>query len=119
MKANAGFSALSGVAFLVGAKPIAAFLDITAPAVLTVAGILLLIFAGDLFFLATRKTVNPKYVWAVIAADVLWVMGSIILLVTDLVPFTVAGKWAVGIVAAIVAVFAEIAILRLEEDERG
>lgn len=107
LKANALFSGLSGIAFLVGAKPITLFLGLTNPLILTVTGVLLLLFAGDLFFLATRKNVAPKFVVAVIVADALWVAGSIALLATNLVPLTIGGKWAVGIVAAIVALFAD------------
>ncbi|MFC1975261.1 hypothetical protein ACFLXQ_02555 [Chloroflexota bacterium] len=108
LKANAVFSSLSGGAFLVAAKPMAAFLGLSIPAILIITGILLLIFAADVFYLATRKTVNPKGVVAVIVADALWVIGSVILLVTGLVPLTVEGKWAVGIVAVMVAVLADL-----------
>jgi len=108
LKANAVFSSLSGIAFLVAAKPIAAFLGLSMPAILTITGIILLIFAADVFYLATRKTVNPKGVVAVIAADALWVIGSVILLLTNLVPLTTEGKWAVALVAIAVATFADL-----------
>ena len=108
LKANAVFSSLSGIAFLVAAKPIAAFLGLSMSTVLIITGIILLIFAADIFYLATRKIVNPKGVMAVIAADALWVVGSIILLVTNVVPLSTEGKWAVGLVAVVVATFADL-----------
>jgi hypothetical protein len=43
--------------------------------------------------------------WLVIELDVLWVIGSLILVFTDLVPLTAAGKWTVAITADIVTVF--------------
>ena len=108
LKANALFSGLSGLLFVFASTEMATFLGLALPAAITVVGILLLIFAADLLFLATRNEIDPKFVLAVIVADALWVVGSVILLLTGWVPLTVGGKWAVGIVAAIVAIFAEL-----------
>jgi hypothetical protein len=108
LKANALFSGLSGLLFVFASTEIAAFLGLALPAAITVVGILLLIFAADLLFLATRNEIDPKFVLTVIVADAFWVVGSVILLLTGWVPLTVGGKWAVVIVAAIVALFAEL-----------
>ncbi len=115
LKGNGTFSLVSGLAFITGATPIAAFLGLTTPTILIVTGILLLAFAVDLFFLATRQQMNPMWVMAVIGADVLWVLGSIALLLTNIVPLTTGGQWAVGIVAGIVAIFAELQFIGLQK----
>ena len=51
LKANALFSTLSGALFILASTQVAAFLGVGAPAAITVLGVLLLIFAADLFFL--------------------------------------------------------------------
>ena len=38
--------------------------------------------------------------------DVLWVLGSVALIFSNQIPLTVAGKWAVALVADVVALFA-------------
>ncbi len=115
LKGNATFSLISGLAFIAGATPIATFLGLANPTILIVTGILLLTFAADLFFLATRQQVNPIWVMVVLGADALWVGGSLVLLLTNIVPLTSGGQWAVGLVAGIVAVFAELQYIGLQK----
>jgi hypothetical protein len=45
--------------------------------------------------------------------DVAWVAGSVIILVLDLVPFTVAGRWTIILLAEAVAVFAILQYISL------
>ena len=114
LKANALFSALSGLLCVLASTQVAAFLGIGEPTVITVLGVLLLIFAADLSFLATRRHISPKFVRAVMVADILWVVGSAVLLLTGWVPFSVGGKWIVGLAAVVVAVFAELEYIGLK-----
>ena len=51
--------------------------------------------------------------------DVVWVVGSAVLLVTKALPFTPVGVWAVAIVADIVAIFAIVQYLGLRRMSRG
>jgi len=106
LQANGLFSGVSGAAFIVAAKPLAAFLGGVAPTVLIVLGVGLLLYALGLFREASQRPINRQFVIAAIIMDGAWVLGSIVLLLTDWVSFSVAGKWAVAIVADIVAVFA-------------
>ena len=102
---NGIFSGISGILFIAVAGPIATFMGLEAPGILRIIGVLLLIFAADLFWIA-QGTINLRLATAVIAGDVLWVVGSAVILLTDLVPLTTGGKWGVAIVADIVALFA-------------
>jgi len=43
---------------------------------------------------------------SIVFGDLLWVVGSAVLIFTNLVPFTTNGKWAIAIVADIVLAFA-------------
>ena len=45
-------------------------------------------------------------VFTIIDGDLLWVAGSILLLLGGWLPMSMGGMWAVGIVADIVAIFA-------------
>jgi len=69
-------------------------------------GVGLLIWAGYAFWVSSLSPVNKLAVFSMIEGDVLWVIGSIILLLTGWVTFSTTGYWAVAIVADIVALFA-------------
>jgi hypothetical protein len=59
--------------------------------------------------LRTLNSVNHqkrRVLYAII--DSAWVVGSVILLLSSWIPFTTEGKWAVGVVAVIVAMFASL-----------
>lgn len=81
---NAAFSALSGVVAVAAADGLAGLLfakdftllGLTATGLVMEIGIVLLIFAGLVFFVARRDTVKPVWVKAIIAADLLWVADT-------------------------------------------
>ena len=115
LRGNGMFSTVSGIAFIVGSSQIADFLGIADADILglmkgstflLITGVSLLLFAGGLFFNSSRSTIIKGLAWEAVALDVIWVLGSAIVLLTDALPFTTAGSWAVLIVADIVATFA-------------
>ena len=106
LRGNALFSAASGIVALVAAQSLAAFIGIQESLVFVVLGVVLLLFAIDLIWIASRKTIDRRVTWAVIVLDVAWVAGSAIILLFDLVPLTVAGSWTIALLAEAVAVFA-------------
>ena len=106
LQGNGAFSTLSGLATLLGANAVAAFTGIEPAVVFIVLGLSLLLFAAGLFWMTRETAVNPTLARIVIILDVLWVVGSIILLLSNALPLTVAGKWAIGLVADMVALFA-------------
>jgi hypothetical protein len=108
LQANSFFSTLSGGLFILASGPVAAFLGLDASGIILGTGVLLLLFAADVFYVATRETLNRTFVVGIIAADLLWVAGSALLLLTDWVAWTNAGFWAVVIVADLVATFAAL-----------
>lgn len=106
LRGNAWFSGLSATLLFVTARPIADFLGIEAPWIIRTLGLGLLLYAFWLTMIARRPTPDRREVWATVGLDAAWVLGSALLLLTGPVPLTFAGKWAVGIVADIVATFA-------------
>lgn len=107
--ANAIFCGVSGLAFTLASKPVAAFLSIASSSGLLLAlGIGLMVYADVVYIFAKKEKVSKGFVLFVIIADSLWVLGSILLLVTNWIPFTLEGKWAVGIIAVIVDLFATL-----------
>lgn len=104
--ANALFSGASGVLLALGARTIGSFLGLDNVLVLTITGVVLIIYAADLFYVATRPTVNRAAARLAIALDLLWVVGSAVILLSGWLPLTTAGRWAVGIVAEMVFLFA-------------
>ena len=113
IRANAVFSGLSGLVFLLAAGPIAELMGLAQPAFLSVTGILLLLYMPTLLA-AARKNPVPKWIaWLIIDLDILWVIGSAVLIFTALVPLTAAGKWLIAIQADIVALFAIVQFIGL------
>lgn len=108
LQADAATAALSGLGFTLAAGPVAAFLGLDAPWPVRLTGLLLLLFAADVAYVASRDTLNRTFVAAIIAANLLWVAGSALLLLTGWVAWSPAGFWAVASVADIVAVFAAL-----------
>ncbi len=106
LRSNAVFSGLSGLVLLIAAGPIAEFLGVETPWIIRGLGPGLLVFAVWLSVVASRPSPDRREVWSAIALDGAWVFGSALLLIADSIPLTLAGKWAVGIVADLVAAFA-------------
>lgn len=106
LRGNGIFSALSGVVLVVASRPLAEWLGVSSAAALLALGIILLLYAVDLFWITTWENLSLPFAWFAIIMDALWVLGSVILLVMDPLGLTVAGKWTIGLIAELVALFA-------------
>jgi hypothetical protein len=103
---NSIFCFLSGLDFALFARPVAEFLGLSSPTVILALGLGLMAYASALFIQARTQPLNLPFARFAIVADVLWVIGSAVLLFTSTVAFTMPGKWAIAIIADIVLVFA-------------
>ena len=103
---NSIFCFLSGMDFVLFSGPVATFLGLSSPTLILVLGIILVAYALVVFSQSRTQPLNLPFAQFVIVADALWVIGSAILVFTDLVAFTTAGRWAIAIIADIVLVFA-------------
>lgn len=111
--ANGIFSSISGLVFMVSSAPIAAFLGVDFNAVLIALGLALVLFGLGVLWLSSRPEIPRSLAILVTVLDLAWVLGSIILLVSGIIPLTPEGKWAIAIIADIVAVFAILQIIGL------
>lgn len=106
LKTNAAFSLLSGLALTFASGPIAAYMGFDRPVIFLVVGIFLLIFAADVWYVATRPKIDSRWAQAIFWGDVLWVVGTAVILITGIAGFNTAGRWLFLIVADIVAALA-------------
>jgi len=101
---NATFSILSGLGLIFLHKKIAELFHLQNSTVFWVIGLGLLFFAITIIIQIKKQ--NRKRVLFIIVQDLLWVVGSLFLLVLN--PFSISsfGNTAIGIVAGIVLLFA-------------
>jgi ribosome-associated toxin RatA of RatAB toxin-antitoxin module len=103
--ANALFSFVSGLLMLVRPSLVGGWLGIDAPRLLQIIGFGLLIFAAELVYQAARPRMLTWRALLASAADFLWVIGSVVLLVFWSQLFSPGGGALVAAVAGIVFLF--------------
>ena len=121
LRANGVFSGVSGLLFVAGSGSLTAFIGLPSPWILIAIGLSLLGYAALLFQAASRSPIDLRHAILFTAMDTLWVAGSAILPINGWIPFTPAGKWAVIIIAeivAVLAVFQFIGLRRLAHHQR-
>ena len=71
-------------------------------------GLMLIGFSASLVWFTTRPNVSAAWVKSVIAADMAWVVGTVVLLIgwNDLL--STAGIWTLAIIGVLVLLFAEL-----------
>ncbi len=119
LRGNAAFSAVSGVIAILAAAPIAAFMGLASPLILLVIGVGLLPFAFLVYKVSTMTAVKPLFAKEILALDLLWIAGSLAILLVDWPPLTTNGRRLVAVLADIVAVFALlefVGLRRLQQD---
>lgn len=110
LNANAMFSFTSGLFFLLTAKPLAGFLGATS-AVLYALAFVMFGYAALIAFNTHSPTVSRGFTLFTVIGDSAWVLGSILLLVLPLFHFTADAKWAIGVTAICVDIFATLQFL--------
>lgn len=117
--ANAIFSTLCAALFLLDSGPIAIFLGWPLVWPIVIIGVGLLPFALLVYKTARNLPQGKRLVWLIFEMDLLWVVASIVVLLMQWpTSTTTGGRWAIGIVAEIVALFAileYIGLRRLKE----
>lgn len=103
--ANAAFSTLSGGTFVLFGPAVADLIGIGIPLVYQIIGLGLLVFAGYVLWIATRKTVDTFAVLQISLGDFLWVMGTLVVILLTLPSLHWGGLVAMLLVAAVVLRF--------------
>jgi hypothetical protein len=117
LQGNASFSVVSGALILAMNRTLVEFLGLPGGASLAPLGIGLLGYGGWLLWNARRETIKIVDAWIAVILDIVWVVGSYVLLFA--VRFSVGGKWAVAVVAELVLLFAVIQWLGLRRVGRS
>ena len=104
LMSNAVFSLASGIASIL-LNGFLAELFLIPNSIFFAIGIGLILFGGYVIFIASRETISLEQAKAITFADLLWVVGSIALLMIDF-GWPSLAKWIIGIIALIVADFA-------------
>jgi hypothetical protein len=89
-------------------NPISTFLGVQAGPFILAFGISFLGYAGLVYYQASHPVISRPFVFFAICVDSAWVLGSILLLLTDWPPFALSGKWTVGLLAVVVDLFATL-----------
>ena len=111
---NSIFSITSGLAFLLFSKAIATFLGLSVSWVILVLGAGLMLYGWQIYSAAKAEPINTGFAQFAVYADLAWVLGSVVLIFTNLVAFTTLGKWGIAIIADIVLVFAILQYVGLQ-----
>ena len=110
LNANAMFSATSGLFFFIAARPFAEFLG-TTPLVMYMLGIFLFGYAALIAFNTFRPAISREFTLFTVIGDSAWVLLSVLLLIVPGFNFTPDAKWAIGITAICVDIFATLQFL--------
>ena len=110
LNANAMFSATSGLFFVLASKPLGDFLG-TTPMVMYSLAIVMFSYAGLIASNTFRPEISRGFTLFTVIGDTAWVLLSILLLVVPAFSFTNEAKWAIGVTAICVDIFATLQFL--------
>ena len=110
--ADAAASGATGLLMIAGADLLTGILGLPV-ALMREAGLLLVPYVAFVAFIGTRATISRSPVQAIVALNVLWVVGSVGLLVGSFVAPTMLGYAFVIVQAVAVGVFAELQVIGL------
>lgn len=106
LKANALFSLVSGLVLILFPEDTAIKMNLTNNLPLVIIGLGLILFAAIILFISYKKSLNYQFVKSIILQDLLWVLGSIILLIVMPFGISVWGNILISLIAVIVFCFA-------------
>ena len=111
--ADAAASGGMGVLLATAADPLAQWFGLPV-ALLREVGLLLIPYAGLLLYLASKQTTPRLPAQLIVAGNVLWVLGSAMLLMSGLVAPAALGTAFVIAQALIIAILAELQVMGLK-----
>lgn len=116
---NAVFSTASAVAMLLAADWVAAQVGLPGPANVYAVAIFLVFFAAQLANIVRTGTIRTWEIVAIIAGDLMWVGGSVVLGALYYRSFTITGAVLVDAIAVAILIFAIMQIRGLREHRRN
>lgn len=112
--ADAVISGAAALLLLAGAGMLTELLGLPVP-LMRYAGLLLVPFVALVAFVGTRADISRGAAWAIVAINVAWVAGSLLLLISGWVAPTLPGYVFVIAQAAAVGIFAELQWIGLRQ----
>lgn len=106
LRADGVLVGVGGALLLAAARPLGPFLGVDSPLVPIALGAACLPYAAWLLRSANRRTIARGAVLTAALVNTAWVLGSAALLLGGTPALTAGGRWAVAIVAGIVALCA-------------
>ena len=106
MLANAIFSATFGMIMLVLNSDITELMGLKSSWLLPLIGVGLLGFAATVAYQVTRQVISAMQVKSIVIQDLVWVVASIVVLLTDIGELSYSGKVLIALIAIAVADFA-------------
>ena len=106
LRGNSIFSTVSGLVLLFGANAVTELLGTGTPLLYMGLALGLFGWAFYVYQIVRQETINPALAWGVVAGALVWVLGSAVILLSNVFNLTNAGNWAVLIIADMVLVFA-------------
>ena len=107
---NAVSSGATGIGLVVLAETVAELVGTPAAGAVMGVGIFLVVFAAGVLNEAVQRTIRVNRVYIIIALDILWVAGSIAIVLPQLFQLTAIGYIAITAVALWVAAMAYLQI---------
>lgn len=107
---NAVSSGATGIGLVALAETVASLLGTTAAGAVMGVGIFLVVFAAGVLNEARQRTTRLTHVYIIIALDILWVLGSIAIVLLQLFQLSAIGYSAITAVALWVAAMAYLQI---------
>ena len=110
LNANAMFSFTSGLFFILARKPLGEFLEANTN-IMYMLAVVMFGYAALIAFNTQRSTISRGFTLFTVIGDSAWVLGSVLLLVLPFFNFITDAKWAIGITAICVDIFATLQFL--------
>lgn len=115
--ANGGFSLISGIVLIPGARPLAELFGLAAPGMLVILGVGLLIYAVTLLRNGLRERISQTEAFVAVLLDLAWVAGSAAVIFAGVLNTT--GNWTVALVADAVLLFGLLQLYGLRRIRRA
>jgi hypothetical protein len=116
LKLDAIVTGANGTAYLIAAGPLGDLLGLS-PALLRGTGAFLVAFAAAVWLTATRRSISRPAVYAIVAANAIWAVDSIVAAIAGWgTPDTAGTVWIV-LQAIVVAFFAELQLAGLRRKD--
>lgn len=112
---NSLFSAVNGVFAILFHQVLSELMGVKFPVILMIVGGILVVFSIQLWVVSIRERWLKKFIRFIILLDLLWVVGSVVLLMMNGVGLSFLGQVMVGAVAIIVGGFALLQHLNKNE----